>query len=136
MRIHPRETLTNLAASKIHMAVLAIWHKYDLTYAVILTTLASVQAHYLREMSLAEKDIPEVTLAQDQEQFPGACTTIAMEIQEIIGQHGLTHGEILRCLNEQMGSMIRYVIREERHPEQSDLPGGLEALDRIQKVSN
>lgn len=45
-------------------------------------------------------------------------------------QKELTTGEYLRVLAEQfgngVGSIAKYMIREERHPGKPDMPGGLE----------
>jgi 3-polyprenyl-4-hydroxybenzoate decarboxylase len=128
MKIHPRERISNVSGAEIVMAVHGIWDKHDPTYATILAALSSVQDYYIREMAKAETAttvVPSTTAGVDTS-LPGDATSMAMEIRAVINQHELTNGEILRCLNEQMASMIKYVIREERHPGQPDLPGGLE----------
>lgn len=130
MRIHPRESLANLASAKIAVAVLKIWDKHDLTYEFILTTLTGEQAHYLRQMAIAEGATQDRLSKPNDMPLPEEA--MEMEIRAVIDQQALTPGEILRCLNEQMASAIKYVIREERHPGNPDVPGGLEAPQRMQ----
>lgn len=130
MRVHPRESLANLASAKVAVAMLKIWDKHDLTYETILTTLTGVQTHYLWQIAIAEGARSDLLSNPNGMHMPEEA--MAMEIRAVIDQQVLTPGEILRCLNEQMASAIKYVIREERHPGKPDMPGGLEAPRRMQ----
>lgn len=124
MRLHPREQLSNRASLNIAVAVSDIWDKHDLDYGTILATLTTVQTHYLRQMTFVEGANSDLLLDPTQMHLPEVAA-MALEIRTAIDQEALTLGETLRCINEQMASAIKYIIREERHPGNPDAPGGL-----------
>jgi hypothetical protein len=51
---------------------------------------------------------------------------LAAAVSEIIKKYELTYGELWSVLNEVEASWIKYCIRDERHPDDPDKPGGLE----------
>lgn len=124
MRLHPREQILNVAHLNIAIAVNSIWDKRELDYGTILATLTAVQTHYLHQMTFVEGANSDLLLDPTQMHLPEVAA-MALEIRAAIDQQALTLGETLRCINEQMASAIKYIIREERHPGNPDAPGGL-----------
>jgi hypothetical protein len=45
---------------------------------------------------------------------------------EIVNKYDLTFGELFSVLNQIEASWLKYCIRDERHPDDPDKPGGLE----------
>ena len=127
MRIHPREQLLNQAGLDIFRAVSDVFNKRDLTYPQAIKALVRAQEHFLQEMVVQEGAACPATPSCEKEDQVDDFSTMVREICAALEPHGLTHGEILRNLNEHAASMIKYVIREERHPGHPEMPGGLAA---------
>jgi hypothetical protein len=47
-------------------------------------------------------------------------------VSEIIKKYDLTYGELMSCLNQIQASWIKYMIRDERHPDDPEKRGGEE----------
>lgn len=50
----------------------------------------------------------------------------AVEVQDVFMRHNLRFGERVRICADILSSIAKYIIREERHPNDPDMPGGLE----------
>lgn len=50
-------------------------------------------------------------------------TEMAMKLRQ---QHELTYIEYLGILNQEAGRVLKYALREERHPDDPDKPAGIE----------
>lgn len=48
-----------------------------------------------------------------------------LDINDMIINRGLTHGEVVRVLSNALGFTGKYMIRDERHPNDPDKPGGI-----------
>jgi hypothetical protein len=54
-----------------------------------------------------------------------ARSELAIALLNIVENNDLTYGEIHSIINDEQSSWIKYQIREERHPNNPDKPGGL-----------
>lgn len=55
-----------------------------------------------------------------------ASNEISEAILTFVAQYQLTYGEIMMILGGELQSFAKYQIREERRPDDPDMPGGLE----------
>ena len=55
-----------------------------------------------------------------------ASAEIGLALVNLYNKYDLTYGEILRILSSELASQAKYMIRQERHPEDPSQPGGLE----------
>lgn len=51
---------------------------------------------------------------------------ISTAIIKAVESHDITHGELTMILAGEIQSWAKYQIREERHPDDPDKPGGIE----------
>lgn len=52
-------------------------------------------------------------------------------VAEWAEKHDLTYGELVSVMSEQLQSIAKYMIREERHPDDPEMPGDVaETEDR------
>ena len=54
-----------------------------------------------------------------------AALEISKAILDATSNYKLTYGELTRILASELGSLAKYQIREERHPNDLDAPGDL-----------
>lgn len=47
-------------------------------------------------------------------------------VLDILQRYDLTYAELFRIINEVEAAWIKYAIRDERHPDDPDTPGGWE----------
>jgi len=60
------------------------------------------------------------------EQFVNSAkAAIAEAILKASEEHDLTYGELTAILAGELASVAKYQIREERHPDEPDKPGGV-----------
>lgn len=52
-----------------------------------------------------------------------ASNELAAKLNELEQTHSLTYGEMFSMLAERMANLAKYLIREERHPENPDKRG-------------
>ena len=51
---------------------------------------------------------------------------ISDAVFRIIGKHDLTYGEAFGVMGDIIQSLAKHMIREERHPDDPEKPGGIE----------
>ena len=51
---------------------------------------------------------------------------LSIAVSDLIEGHGLTYGELHRVINSVQSNWIKYQIRDERHPNDPNKPGGVE----------
>ncbi len=54
-----------------------------------------------------------------------AGTELSQAVSAIATKHNLTYGELFSALSAIQGNWAKYQIRDERHPNEPDKPGGL-----------
>lgn len=52
-----------------------------------------------------------------------ACVELSSYVLGWVQRHGLTYGEALKGLNEAQASLVKMLIREERHPDEEGKRG-------------
>ena len=50
---------------------------------------------------------------------------LSQAVSSIVAKHDLTYGELFAALSAIQGNWAKYQIRDERHPNDQDKPGGL-----------
>ena len=55
-----------------------------------------------------------------------AGAAIIFKVSEVTDEYDLTETELAKILNEQMASVIKYMLRAERHPEDPETPADVE----------
>ena len=48
------------------------------------------------------------------------------DLYALIEKHGLTNGEVVRLYAEHLASIAKWMIRDERHPDDPSKPGGIQ----------
>lgn len=117
MRQHPREAVVNEARQEISKALIEAGEiEFRDLYSMVFAAMAMVIENYpyaVERMTMsAESGESYVSFIQT---FERART-----------EHQLTEGECMRILAEELASLAKYEIRQERHPEDPSKPGGLE----------
>lgn len=128
MRLHPREIHTQQAAGRFRMGFSNLISG-ETEFSVELEAISALISCVALSM---KEDTPSVKWPK-KEGSPKFAFEAGQLMESIATEIGLTHGEMLSALNDVLSSTTRHLIQAERHPENPDSPGGLEAQSKPER---